>query len=140
MSVTDFLLPVFVEILLIFVLMGLMVRARVGSILRGEVKPEDVALSSTAYGNRAQQFANCFANQFELPLLFFALIAFILITRIGDTLLLILAWVFVLSRIAHAVVHTTSNDIRRRFAAYATGAAALIAMWLVFAVKILTGA
>jgi hypothetical protein len=131
MTVTDFLLPVFVEVGLIFVLLGL--------IRRGEVKMADVALNNTAYDARARQYANCFSNQFELPLLFFALIAFILITRIGDLLLLILAWLFVVSRIAHAMVHTTSNDLRLRFTAYAFGVAVLFTMWLLFALKILLG-
>src|ERR1700749_2181308 len=106
--------------------MGLMGRARVSSLARGEVKPEDIALDNRNYHARARQFANCFSNQFELPMLFFALIAFILITRVGDILLLVLAWIFVLTRLAHAYVHTTSNNLRLRFGAYALGVAALL--------------
>ncbi len=139
MTVTDFLLPVFVEVLLIFVLMGLMGRARLGSLARGEVKPQDVALDNRNYGPRGRQFGNSFSNQFELPTLFFALIAFILITRVGDTLLLVLAWIFVLSRIGHAFIHATSNDVMWRTRIYSLGAVALFIMWLVFAIKILTG-
>ena len=48
-----------------------------------------------------------------------------------------LAWIFVVSRLAHAAVHTTSNDIGRRFGAYVVGTLALLAMWLVFAAQIL---
>jgi hypothetical protein len=140
MTVADFLLPVFVEVLLIFVLMGFMGRARVGSIARGEVKSEDIALDNRNYDVRSRQFANCFSNQFELPVLFFALIAFILITRVGDILLLVLAWIFVLTRLAHAYIHTTNNNVSWRFGAYALGVTALLAMWVIFALKILTGA
>jgi hypothetical protein len=68
------------------------------------------------------------------------LIAFILITRVGDLLLLILAWIFVLSRIGHAFIHTTSNDVSWRTRVYSLGAVALFVMWLLFAIKILTGA
>lgn len=140
MTVTDFLLPVFVEVLLMFILMGWMGLERGRSLTSGEVKAEDIALNGNNYTTRARQFGNCFSNQFELPMLFFVLIAFILITRVGDLLLLILAWVFVLSRIAHAYVHTTSNDLDWRFRAYSVGAVALFVMWLLFAIKILTGA
>jgi hypothetical protein len=140
MTVTDFLLPVFVEVLLIFVLLGWMGLERSRSLNSGEVKSEDIALDSRNYTPRARQIGNCFSNQFELPMLFFVLIAFILITRVGDLLLLILAWVFVLSRIAHAYVHTTSNDVNWRFRAYGVGVIALFVMWLLFAIKILTGA
>jgi hypothetical protein len=62
-----------------------------------------------------------------------------LITRVGDTLLLSLAWLFVLSRLVHAYIHTTSNIVVYRFRAYVVGALALMAMWVIFAVKILTG-
>ncbi|MBS0250394.1 MAG: MAPEG family protein [Proteobacteria bacterium] len=139
MTVTDFLLPVFVEVLLIFVLMGLMGLTRGRSLTSGETKREDIALDNKNYPLRARQFGNCFSNQFELPMLFFALIAFLLITRVGDVLLLILAWVFVISRIAHAYIHTTSNDVDWRFRAYGLGVMALLAMWVIFALKILTG-
>jgi hypothetical protein len=139
MTVTDFLLPVFVEVLLVFVLLALMGLERGRSLTRGEASREDIALDARNYPPRARQFSNCFANQFELPMLFLVLIAFILITRVGDVLLLVLAWVFVLSRIAHAYVHTTSNDVDWRFRAYALGVIALIAMWAIFAFKILTG-
>lgn len=138
MTVTDFLLPVFVEVFLIFILMGVMGRARLGSIARGEVKAESVALDSRNYGPRAQQFGNSFNNQFELPMLFFVLIAFILITRVFGTPLLALAWIFVLSRIAHAFVHTTSNNVMWRTRIYSLGAVVLFIMWLIFAIQILT--
>lgn len=139
MTVTDFLLPVFVEVLLIFLLLTLMGRERLGSLTSGKVKPDDVLLTDTNYTPRARQYGNCLRNQFELPMLFFALIAFIMITRVGDILLLALAWAFVLLRYAHAYVHTTSNDLTWRFRSYGAGVIVLIAMWVVFATKILTG-
>lgn len=138
MTVTDFLLPVFVQVLLIFLLLGLMGRERLGSLASGEVKADDVLLSDTNYTPRARQFSNCFRNQFELPMLFFVLIAFIVITRVGDILLLALAWTFVLLRYAHAYIHTTSNDLNWRFRAYSAGVIVLIVMWVIFATKILT--
>jgi len=49
----------------------------------------------------------------------------------------VLAWVFVLSRIFHAYVHCTSNDIRLRFPAHAVGTIVLLVMWALFAMSIL---
>jgi hypothetical protein len=140
MTVTDFLLPVFVQVLLTFVLLGLMAQERVGSIRRGEVKVEDVALCEPNWTKRGRQYRNCLLNQFELPTLFYVLIAFILITKVGDLLLLVLAWILVLSRIVHAYIfHTTSNIVDQRFMAYGVGLLALMVMWIIFAVKVLTG-
>ena len=102
-------------------------------------KPTTFLLTDTNYTPRARQFGNCFRNQFELPMLFFVLIAFIMITRVGDILLLALAWTFVLLRYAHAYIHTTSNDLNWRFRAYGAGVMVLIVMWVIFATKILTG-
>jgi hypothetical protein len=104
MTVTDFLLPVFVQVLLTFVLHALMGRERVGSIRRGEVKVRDIALREPNWTKRGTQFGNAYHNQLELPMLFYVLIAFILITKVGDALLLVLAWIFVLSRIVHAYI------------------------------------
>jgi hypothetical protein len=139
MTYTDFLLPVFVEVFLIFLLLALTGRERAGSLARGEIKLQDIALDNRNYPAPARQLGNCFSNQFELPMLFFVLIGFILLTRVGDIFLLILAWVFVLSRLAHAYVHSTSNDVDWRFRAYGVSAIALVIMWIIFAIKILTG-
>ncbi len=138
MSVADFLLPVFVEVFLIFLLLALTGLERRRSLRSGEARREDIALDGRNYPARARQFGNCFSNQFELPMLFFVLIGFILITRVGDILLLILAWVFVLSRLGHAYIHTTSNNVDRRLLAYGVGVLALAIMWVIFTIKILT--
>ncbi len=84
-----------------------------------------------------QQVSNAFANQFELPVLFYAVVGLALATRQGDTLFVGLAWLFVLTRIVHAGIYATSNVVIRRFQAFLAGALVLLAMWFVFAVKIL---
>jgi hypothetical protein len=52
-------------------------------------------------------------------------------------LLLVLAWIFVLSRIGHAYIHTTSNDVMRRTSIYSVGVVVLFIMWVIFALRIL---
>ena len=51
----------------------------------------------------------------------------------------ILAWVFVLTRLMHAAVYTTSNTVRLRGAWYGVGAVALLIAWIVFVVRIMLG-
>ena len=48
-----------------------------------------------------------------------------------------LAWLFVLSRLVHAYIHTGTNYVRHRFNAFAAGVFILLAMWTIFAVRIL---
>ena len=139
MTVTDFLLPVFVQVALTFALLLRTAMGRLASFQSGEVKPQDIALGESGWPKKLTQYSNAFKNQFELPVLFYVLIAFILITRVGDILLLVLAWIFVILRLAHAYIHTTGNDVLLRGRIYGGGFVALIAMWIIFAVKILTG-
>jgi hypothetical protein len=137
MTVQAVLLPVFVQIGLTFFLMFWMGRVRLAAIRSGEVKIEAVALRQPAWPERATQVANTFHNQFELPILFYVLVALALLTRQADLLLVVLSWIFIAARLVHAYIYTTSNDIRHRFAIFLVGALVLVLMWTLFAVEIL---
>ena len=50
---------------------------------------------------------NCIANQFELPLLFHACCIVLYVTQADNLPAVILAWMFVATRYAHAFVHVT---------------------------------
>jgi hypothetical protein len=90
---------------------------------------------ATAERNRATQVGNCFSNQFELPVLFYILIAVALPLRRADLVIVLLSWVFVVTRFAHAGIFVTSNNVRQRTLAWFAGALVLFAMWLYFALK-----
>jgi len=136
MSVSAILAPVFVQIALIFALLLWMGSARIALIRAGEVSRQDVALGERNWPGRVLQIGNAFHNQFELPLLFFVLVAFAMITRKADLLFVILSWVFVASRLVHAFIHTTSNRIEVRFTIFLIGAVVLGVMWIIFALRI----
>ncbi len=141
MTVSDLLLPVFVEVGLTFFLMFWMGILRRRALSSGAVKPSDIALRQPAWPPRTLQVANCFHNQLELPMLFYAVVAFILITSTNSLVFVLLAWIFVLSRLVHAYIHTGANDVLSRSMAIGVGALALVAMWVIFAIRILvTGA
>ena len=88
---------------------------------------------------RLQKIGNCFQNQFELPVLFYLLVMLAIMTHKDDLLFVILSWVFVASRLGHAFIHTGSNVVRVRGAVYGVGLVVLIAMWIIFAVRVLVG-
>ena len=85
---------------------------------------------------RATQFGYAFANQFELPVLFYVLTILVIITRHADLLFVLLAWIFVLMRILQAAVHVTNNNVRMRGAYYGVGALILFIMWIIYMVRI----
>ena len=137
MSVQMVLLPVFVLVGLTFVLLLWMAGARRQRWSAGETKIRDIALGQPNWPARATQIGNCFKNQFELPLLFYVLIALALPLRHADLVIVLLSWVFVVTRFAHAGIFVTSNDLKRRSLAWFAGVLVLFAMWLYFALKIL---
>jgi hypothetical protein len=131
------LLPVFVQVALTFALMFWMARVRTASIKRGETKVRDIALGQPNWPDACTKIANSFNSQFQMPLLFYVVVLWAWITRTTDVVFVVLAWLFVLLRLAHAYVHTTSNDVPRRFMVFAVGALVLLVMWIYFAMKIL---
>jgi hypothetical protein len=139
-SVPAILAPVLVQVLLTFALLVWMGFSRVSAVNAGEVKVSDIALGQRAWPTRAQLVANSYHSQLELPLLFYVLVALALPTRKADLLFVAMSWLFVAVRIAHAVVHTTSNDVLLRFRIFVAGAVILMAMWAIFALRILVGA
>jgi hypothetical protein len=137
MTVQAILAPVFAQVLLTFALLFWTGRVRFAEVGAGRVRIGDIALGERNWPAKAQQAANAFSNQFELPVLFYGLVALALYTRKADLLFVVLAWVFVASRIVHAGIYVTSNRVVRRFQAYAVGALVLLLMWIIFAVRIL---
>src|SRR2546421_3437193 len=137
MTIQMVLLPVFVQVALTFALLFWMASSRRASLMRGETKIRDIALGQSAWPDRPQQISNCYGSQFEVPLLFYVLVILAWITRHADLIFVVMSWLFVLSRLAHAYIHTTSNHVPTRFRAFAVGVFVLLLMWIIFAVRIL---
>lgn len=137
MSVQMVLLPVFIQIGLTFALLFGMATTRTKALTSGETKMRDIALRQPNWPVQATQIGNCFANQFEIPVLFYILIAIALPLRHADLVIVLLSWVFVVTRFAHAGIFVTSNDVRPRSLAWFAGAVVVLVMWLYFALRIL---
>lgn len=139
MSIAAILLPLFVQVALTLGLFCWMAYHRVTVIRSGEVHPRDIALRQPNWPPRVLQVANAAHNQLETPVLFYVLTILAIITRHADLLFVVLAWIFVLIRLAHAYVHVTSNRISVRGPTFGLALLVLIVMWLIFMVRILLG-
>ena len=139
MPIQFVLLPLFVQVILTFCLFGWMAFHRMTSIRSGAVHPRDIALRQPNWPPRVLQIANAAHNQLELPTLFYVLTILAIITRHADFLFVVMAWIFVLSRLAHAYVHITSNRVNIRGPVFGIGLLVLMLMWLIFIVRILAG-
>lgn len=120
MTVQAVLLPVFVYVILVYVVLGGLVATRASQREAG-----------------ATLFAANFRNQFEIPVLFFAVVTLALITRRTDTLFVVLEWVFVAARVIHAGIHVTGNVLAWRSAVFAVSAAVVAILWIELAIGVL---
>jgi hypothetical protein len=139
MTLQSILLPLFVQIGLTFFLILWMAKERTGLVRRREVKWQDIALRQTPWPDRVQQIGNCFQNQFEIPILFYVLVVLEIMTKEAGLLFVVMEWLFVATRIAHAYVFITSNYVPLRGQFFIVGTLILIFMWGLFALQIFAG-
>ncbi len=129
------LLPVFIQVALTLYVLVRMGQGRVRAVRSRQVKYSDVD-TKTAYSETVQRFANNYVSQFELPVLFYVVVAFAVATSLVDYVLIGLAWAFVGARIVHSFVHTGSNRIATRFKIFVAGLVFLVAMWAWFGLRL----
>ena len=131
MNQVAILYPVFVQVLLTLTVYCLLSLARYRAIAAAGRPPGkgDIAMGRYAWPDDAVKCANNQRNQFELPVLFYAAVAFALIIGAADTAMVALAWVFAASRIVHAAIHIGPNKIRWRGPAFVLGFLVVAAMW-----------
>ena len=137
MTIQAILVPMFAQVGLTFALLFWMSVLRLRALRLGGVQPQDVALRETNWPPRVLQVGNAFHNQLELPVLFYTVVLLALVTETLDTVLLVLSWMFVLSRLVHAYIHVTSNRLDRRTAVFLVGAIALLLMWVIVIARFL---
>ena len=132
MNQVDILYPVFAQVLLTLAVAALMFAARVRAIRTMERKrgSPDLALGKVAWPEAAAKRAANYINQFELPVLFYAVTAFALLAGGADLAMVVLAWAFVLTRLLHAAIHIGPNKVRWRFPVFGLGFLILAAMWI----------
>ena len=137
MTIQAVLLPLFVHVVLTFVLLVWAGYLRVGAVRSGVVDSRDVALREPNWPPHIRQIANAYQSQLELPLLFYVLTILAWITKQADLLFVVMAWVFVLLRVFHAAVHVSSNNMGQRAWLFITGVVVLAIMWAIFMLRIL---
>jgi hypothetical protein len=113
MSIQMVLLPVFVQVGLTF------------------------ALLLWLRGGRGKAATGPISDELGLPLLFYVLIAIALPIRHADLVIVMLSWVFVVTRFAHAGILIGARDGGERSMAWYASVLVLLAMWLYFALKLL---
>jgi hypothetical protein len=130
---------VVLQVLLTLVVMLLMARRRFSAAKNRELPYKAFKLMDlTGASDKVITAGRSFDNQFQLPLLYVFAVLFVLQFAVADLTLVIIGWLFVLSRLAHAYVHVSFNSVRLRFTFYLVGALLLVLFWLKLSLTILS--
>jgi len=123
--------PMFAMVLLTFSVAFYMFRLRVKAVKSGEIKLSYFRLNSGAEVSAAmQQATRNYSNLFEVPVLFYAAGASALALNINNAAIIVIGWLFVITRIAHSWVHLTSNNVIHRLKAFMAGNLCVLVLWI----------
>lgn len=121
--------PFFATVFLTLVVWVYMYIRRISFIASRKIGSKDLAVPGTLAQLSPPSVSNPsdnFKNLFEIPVLFYALVLYLFITKQVDTMYVNAAWVFVVFRALHSAVHCTFNLVMLRFYLYLF---ATLAVW-----------
>ena len=127
--------PVIVQVALIHVIYYLLFNRRKDAVRAGRVQMSQLR-DNVGEPEETRLLRNNLTNQFELPMLFIAACIALYVTGNAGWVAIVLAWLFVALRIAHAVIHTGENRMRHRVPVFIWGFAVNGLLWLWLAVNI----
>jgi len=113
--------PVLLQVLLTIVVYLVLGAAKSRAMKDGLVDLDRRALHNDAWPERVQKINNNIRNQFEVPVLFYVVVITLCMLDAAGALALLLAWLFVASRILHAYIHLGSNYVPARRTVFTFG-------------------
>jgi hypothetical protein len=123
--------PMFMMVVLTFVVFLIAFRVRTGSVQRGEVS---IKYYSVFQGENIPELVHKttrhFANLFEVPVLFYVAGLLYLVLEQSGSFAIYCAWAFVATRVVHSFIHLGYNNVLHRLVAFAAGNACVLAMWI----------
>jgi hypothetical protein len=112
MATMTILFPMLAHIGWVFLLFTWLTVARLQAVRRREV--EFIAFAHGEEPHHIARITRNLANQFELPVIFYAVVVLLVATRNVTTIDLIAAWVFVAGRVIHSLVQTLTDNVPLR--------------------------
>lgn len=125
------LVPVFGHLALVFFLFVMVSVKRMSAVAQGNLQTNDLAHKSNE-PEASRRWANNLNNQFEIPVLFYALIVLLYATDAVNWIYVVLAFLFFVGRILHTVVQVSGDNVGLRGKIFVINFLAVACMWLVF--------
>jgi hypothetical protein len=123
--------PFFASVFLTLLVWVYMYIRRISFIISRKISPQDLTVPNTLAQISPPYVSNPsdnLKNLFEIPVIFYALVLYLFITKQVDAVYVNAAWVFVAFRVLHSAVHCTFNLILLRFYLYLF---ATLAVWFI---------
>ncbi|HSX74674.1 MAG TPA: MAPEG family protein [Shinella sp.] len=120
--------PMIAHVALVFCLYLLLSTRRMRAVRQGHARPEQFR-DNREEPAESLVVKNAIANQFELPVLFYAVSILLYLVDADNPVTVAGGWLFVALRYAHAYVHVTSNRLRHRRPLFIAGLAVLGLLW-----------
>jgi len=131
MSSSHIFWPVLAQVFLTLAMFIVLGARKAGAVKAGTVNRQQAALDNRVWPEGVVKVSNNIANQFEIPILFYVLCMVLYSINAAGTVAVVLAWLFVASRYAHAYVHVGSNYVPVRLRLFMIGCVVLLAMLLI---------
>lgn len=125
--------PVLAQVFLTLVMFIVLGVRKARAVKAGAVNRKEAALDNRVWPDDVVKVSNNIANQFEVPVLFYVLCLVIYSIGAVGVVAVTLAWLFALSRYAHAYVHVGSNYVPVRMRFFLFGCLVLLAMLILAA-------
>ena len=109
---SSILLPMLAHIGWVFLLFSWLTVARLRAVKRHEV--EFIAFAHGEEPHPIARITRNLANQFELPVIFYAVVVLLVATKNVTTVDVVAAWVFVAGRVIHSLVQTLTDNVPLR--------------------------
>jgi hypothetical protein len=123
--------PFFATVFLTLLVWVYLYIRRISFIIRRKIRSQDLAIPGALAQISPPSVSNPsdnLKNLFEIPVLFYTLVLYLFLTKQVDTVYVNAAWVFVVFRALHSIVHCTFNLIMLRFYLYLF---ATLAVWFI---------
>ena len=127
--------PVIIQAVITMYLYIPMSARRIASVKSGKAKASDYRLVEKE-PEEVRQMTRAIANQYETPILFYAVCLSAYVTQNAGIAMLVLAWAFVALKGLHVFIQTTSNRLRIRRPVFMLSFFILLVMWLLFALQL----
>jgi hypothetical protein len=121
--------PIIAHVALVFCLYLLLSSRRVGAVKEGRARADQFR-ENREEPAESLVVKNAIANQFELPVLFYAVSILLYLVDADNPVTVAGGWLFVALRYAHAYVHVTSNRLRHRRPLFIAGLMVVMLLWV----------